>query len=257
MREMSSRRGPRRELISRIYNRLLRVSLSSKFSDAQCGFKAVRGDVARRLLPQVEDDGWFFDTELLVLAQREVLRIHEVPVDWIDDPDSRVDVRATALADLRGIVRLLAAARLTRFLIVGICSTLAFAALYLLLRGPLGAQAANAAALAITAVANTAANRRFTFGLRGRTDLARQYAGGAVVYLLTLGLAAGALALLHGIDPSPSRAVEVVVLVSSSLAATVTRYVALRSWVFAQRDGPSLAGRAIAVLARAGQTPGA
>jgi len=166
-------------------------------------------------------------------------------------------VRATALADLRGIVRLLAAARLTRFLIVGVCSTLAFAALYLLLRDPLGAQAANALALAITAVANTAANRRFTFGLRGRTDLLRQYAGGAVVYLLTLGLAAGALALLHSVDADPARAVEVVVLVASSLAATVTRYVALRSWVFAGRDGPSLAGRAIAVLARAGQAPGA
>jgi glycosyltransferase involved in cell wall biosynthesis len=249
-------RGPKRELISRIYNRLLRISLSSRFSDAQCGFKAVRGDVAQRLLPQVDDDGWFFDTELLVLAQREGLRIHEVPVDWVDDPDSRVDVLATALTDLRGIVRLLAAARLTRFLIVGVCSTIAFALLYLLLRGPLGAQVANAVALALTAVANTAANRRFTFGLRGRRDLARQYAGGAVVYALTLGLAAGALALLSGIDPDPSRVTEVFVLVTSSLAATATRYVALRSWVFANRSGPGLTDRAIAVLARAGQTPG-
>ena len=68
----------------------------NEFTDAQCGFKAVRADVARALLPHVEDDEWFFDTELLVLAERTGLRIHEVPVDWVDDPDSRVDVMSTA-----------------------------------------------------------------------------------------------------------------------------------------------------------------
>src|SRR5439155_17803933 len=90
-------RGARRELISRGYNRLLRMFLRARFSDAQCGFKAIRRDAARRLLPSVIDDGWFFDTELLVLAQRAGLRIHEVPVDWVDDPDSRVDIVRTAL----------------------------------------------------------------------------------------------------------------------------------------------------------------
>ena len=65
--------------------------MRGRFSDAQCGFKAVRGDVVPVLLPLVEDDGWFFDTELLLLAERNGLRIHEVPVDWVDDPDSRVD----------------------------------------------------------------------------------------------------------------------------------------------------------------------
>jgi hypothetical protein len=81
--------------------------LRLKVSDAQCGFKAIRADAARRLLPQVADTGWFFDTELLVLAQRAGMRIHEVPVDWVDDPDSRVDIVPTARADLAGIVRLL------------------------------------------------------------------------------------------------------------------------------------------------------
>ncbi|GIH17125.1 hypothetical protein Raf01_52970 [Rugosimonospora africana] len=99
-------RGPRREVISRCYNLLLRGALAARFSDAQCGFKAIRGDVAQRLLPLVMDTGWFFDTELLVLAQRSGLRVHEVPVDWVDDPDSRVDVLATAIADLKGIWRL-------------------------------------------------------------------------------------------------------------------------------------------------------
>ena len=99
-------RGPKREIISRCYNLLLHASLGTRFSDAQCGFKAVRADAARVLLPLTTDTGWFFDTELLVLAERAGLRIHEVPVDWIDDPDSRVNVVATALGDLRGIARL-------------------------------------------------------------------------------------------------------------------------------------------------------
>jgi glycosyltransferase involved in cell wall biosynthesis len=98
-------RGVKREVISRGYNLLLRAALQASFSDAQCGFKAIRSDRARKLLPLVEDTGWFFDTELLVLAQRARLRIHEVPVDWIDDPDSRVDILRTAVGDLRGIAR--------------------------------------------------------------------------------------------------------------------------------------------------------
>src|SRR5215218_6460056 len=87
-------RGAKREVISRCYNLILRGTLAARFSDAQCGFKAIRRDVARELLPLVEDTGWFFDTELLVLAERSGLRIHEVPVDWVDEPDSRVDVVA-------------------------------------------------------------------------------------------------------------------------------------------------------------------
>jgi glycosyltransferase involved in cell wall biosynthesis len=98
-------RGTKRELISRCYNILLRTTLLTRFSDAQCGFKAIRADVGRTLLPLVEDTGWFFDTELLVLAERCGLRIHEVPVDWVDDPDSRVDILSTAVADLKGVAR--------------------------------------------------------------------------------------------------------------------------------------------------------
>jgi Glycosyl transferase family 2 len=165
-------RGAKRELISRSYNLLLRGTLSARFSDAQCGFKAIRSEVATQLLPMVEDTGWFFDTEMLVLAERAGLRIHEVPVDWIDDPDSRVDIAATALADLKGIARLaralgtgrlpLAALReqlgrnpvagvpagltgqLLRFAAVGVASTLAYLALYALLRLGIGPQWASA-----------------------------------------------------------------------------------------------------------------
>jgi len=100
-------RGPKRELISRCYNLILHSVLRCRFSDAQCGFKAVRSDIARSLVPLVEDNEWFFDTELLVLAERSGLRIHEVAVDWVDDPDTRVDIPKTAAADLRGVWRLL------------------------------------------------------------------------------------------------------------------------------------------------------
>ena len=84
------RRQVKREVLSRGYNALLHLAFRNGFSDAQCGFKALRTDVARRLLPHVVDEGWFFDTELLLLAERNGLRIHEIPVDWIEDLDSRV-----------------------------------------------------------------------------------------------------------------------------------------------------------------------
>ena len=246
-------RGARREVISRGYNAILHLALRARFSDAQCGFKAVRADVARELLADVRDDGWFFDTELLVLAQRRGMRIHEVPVDWVDDPDSRVAIVATAMTDLRGVGRMLAASRPARFAAIGVLSTIAYALLYLLLRGPLSAGGANATALALTAVANTAANRRFTFGVRGRAGLLRQHALGAVVYAITLGLTSGALAVMHGLDANPSRAVELGVLMVASAGATITRYVALRTWVFAVRRTrpPALAQNAEAPATRA------
>ncbi|EKX61116.1 glycosyltransferase, group 2 family protein [Streptomyces ipomoeae 91-03] len=113
-------RGPRREFVSRSYNLLLKLGLAARFSDAQCGFKAVRTDVFRALAPHIQDTAWFFDTELLVLAQRNGLRIHEVPVDWVDDPDSRVDIVRTALDDLKGMGRMLRATVDRRILVADV-----------------------------------------------------------------------------------------------------------------------------------------
>jgi putative flippase GtrA len=239
-------RGAKREFISRAYNRLLRLVLRVRFSDAQCGFKAVRADAAHALLPLIHDEGWFFDTELLVLAQRHGMRIHEVAVSWTDDPDSRVDILRTALDDLRGVARLRLATPWVRFALVGVASSLAYAILYLLLRGALGSGGANAGALAVTAVANTQANRRWTFGLRGRTGLVRQHLAGALVFLLALGLTDGALDLLTVLDPGAGRLTEVLVLVAASAFATVTRFIALRSWVFARARRTAQAARALA-----------
>jgi putative flippase GtrA len=257
-------RGLKREVLSRGYNLLLRRTLATSLSDAQCGFKAIRADVARRLLPLVEDAGWFFDTELLVLAERSGLRIHEVPVDWVDDPDSRVDIAATARADLAGIARMLRAfatgrlpvaelraqigrqplpdpvpgvppglvGQLVRFAVVGILSTLAYLAIFVLLRGTVGAQTANLAALLITAVANTAANRRLTFGIRGGVGVLRAHAQGLVVFGLGLALTSGALTVLQAVAAPPSRTAELALLVLANAAATLLRFLLFRGWVF-------------------------
>ncbi|MFN8218209.1 MAG: dolichyl-phosphate beta-glucosyltransferase [Solirubrobacterales bacterium] len=227
-------RGPKRELISRAYNRLLHLTLRTRFSDAQCGFKAVRAATARRLLPLVADQAWFFDTELLALAERGGLRIHEVPVDWVDDPDSSVAILSTALADLRGVARLSRGiyAELVRFAAVGIASTALYLLLFLGLRAPLPALAANALALGLSAVANTAANRRFTFGRRGPERRLRHHAQGLAVFGLCLGLTSGFLAALAALAPSASRGVELAVLVAANALATLLRYLLLRLWVF-------------------------
>jgi putative flippase GtrA len=255
-------RGPRRELISRCYNLLLHATLGTGFSDAQCGFKAIRADQARLLLPLTRDTGWFFDSELLVLAERAGLRIHEIPVDWIDDPDSRVRVVPTALADLRGIARLRwqfcrgtlrmprlatappghgplgpAGGQLARFLAVGAASTAAYVLLYLSLRIPLAAQPANAISLLITALLNTAVNRRVTFGIRGRPDRARHQARGLLAFAAGLALTSAALTALHAAVPRPAPLTEVAVLLAASLAATVLRFVLYRRWVFRRRRG--------------------
>jgi putative flippase GtrA len=244
-------RGPKREFISRTYNHVLRAVLRARFTDAQCGFKAVRADVVHELLDAVRDESWFFDTELLIAAQRRGMRIHEVPVDWVDDPDSRVDIVSTALADLRGVARLAMATPVARFVGIGLVSTLAYALLFLVLAGAVGSAVGSALALALTAVGNTAANRRLTFGIRGRDGLARQQVAGFLVFVLALGLTNGALSVLHDLDAHAPRLLEAAVLVLATLAATVTRYVALSSWVFRRRAG-SVASDAVLSLDKQG-----
>jgi glycosyltransferase involved in cell wall biosynthesis len=162
-------RGPLREVLSRGYNLLLRRALAARFTDAQCGFKTIRRDDALRLLPLVEDTGWFFDTELLVLAERAGLRDHEIPV--------------------------------------------AHVALFTALRPRLGLQLANAVALLVATVANTAMNRRVTFATTGRAGVLRHQLQGLMVSGLSLALTGGALAAAHTVN-SGDRRFELAVLVS-------------------------------------------
>jgi len=105
MRESYTVRSFRREVISRIYNLFLRVVLGTRFSDAQCGFKAVSRSVVEEIVPDVEDQSWFFDTELLVLAEKRGYSIRDVPVYWVEDDDSRVKIAKTAWDDIKGVVR--------------------------------------------------------------------------------------------------------------------------------------------------------
>jgi glycosyltransferase involved in cell wall biosynthesis len=99
-------RGPKREFISRCYNLFIKGVLFTHFSDAQCGFKAVSRRAVDEIIPQIEDEAWFFDTELLVLAEKEGYRIKDVPVRWIDDDDSRVKIASTVWEDIKGVLRL-------------------------------------------------------------------------------------------------------------------------------------------------------
>ncbi len=257
-------RGPKRELISRGYNLLLRTALGARFSDAQCGFKAIRSDVAHELLPLVEDPTWFFDTELLVLAERSGLRIHEVPVDWFDDPDSRVDIVATAREDLAGVWRMRRAfargsvptediatrmgrrlpgrgvgSQVLTFLLVGVASTVVHLGLFAAFRsaGLASAQVANAAALLLAAVFNTGANRRWTFRVRGREGRTRHQVQGLVVVALTLAMTSGGLALLGVLVPGAATWVETVAVGVATAASTAVKFVAMRWWIFSAARG--------------------
>jgi putative flippase GtrA len=242
-------RGPRREFISRTYNAILRAVFANGFRDAQCGFKAIRTDVAAKLLPLIQDQEWFFDTELLLLAEHNGLRVHEVPVTWIDDPDSRVHIASTVRKDLQGVMRMgrtflrgegfaeLGSTerapldddfgrQLVVFGKIGVISTAVSLALFLLLRGSVGAVWANVVAVGTTAIENTWANRRFTFGRRGRRQRGRHYLGGVVVTLAGLGVSSVALANVGG------AMAQVLVLLATWTVATVARFALLRHWVF-------------------------
>jgi putative flippase GtrA len=262
-------RGAKRELISRGYNALVQLMHCVSFSDAQCGFKAARTEVIRPLLAVTTDDGWFFDTELLLLAEHNGLRIHEVPVDWVEDLDSRVALAATAWDDLRGLLRMarakargtatvtglpqrpapraahpdavLAPRRSPRatwqaisFAVIGLLSTLATVALYALGREWWSPLEANLVALTVTTVFNTEANRRFTFIGAGRS-LVRVHTQAALLFVGYYALTSLALLAVSSLVAQPSRALEVGVLLGASVLGTVGRFLLLRGWVFAAR----------------------
>ncbi|MFI6279511.1 glycosyltransferase [Streptomyces sp. NPDC050988] len=262
-------RGPRREMISRCYNGLIRLTHGARFSDAQCGFKAARTEVLRPLLEKTRDDAWFFDTELLLLAEHNGLRVHEVPVDWVEDVDTRVDVVGTATDDLRGLYRMArlkasggARVALPRrpapaaehpdavlapgtgrsrftwevgcFVAIGIASTVGQALLYWLLRGWWPPALANLVSLLVLTVLNTEANRRLTFRWSA-TGVGRAHLGAGVLFLLGYLVTSAAVLLYRESSPDASAAAETLVLAASSLLVTAVRFLVLRLAVF-RRD---------------------
>jgi putative flippase GtrA len=248
-------RGPKREVISRVYNILLKTCLRNGFSDAQCGFKAARTEVARTLLPLVEDNQWFFDTEFLVLAERRGYRIHEVPVDWVDDPDSRVDIVRTAKDDLRGLARLCLGrqahtvregdpsdlpATVASFARIGVASTFAYLVLFFVLAGPAGRFGANALALVVCTAANAAVHRRFTFAGRGAPSRRNLLLGGAAALSSSLVATSLTLAMADLLGIGSPWMLGVLLVVANG-AASLVRFVVLRGWMFrtAQTSAPA------------------
>ena len=248
-------RGTKRELISRAYNLLLKLSLRGRFSDAQCGFKALRREVAEQLLPLVQDDEWFFDTELLVTAERLGLRMSEVPVEWVDDPDSRVKIIQTAVNDLRGVWRIshgkarqlahraptsidqVTADQLFRFAGVGVVSTIGYLFLFLAWRPIAGTYLANALALAICTIFNLAVHKELARSMQGRGQRGRFALVAASLFLLSLALTSLALYVVQVAFGSSLSADLLAVTVANAIAA-VLRFSVLRAWVF--RPRPSL-----------------
>jgi putative flippase GtrA len=258
-------RGPKRELISRAYNLLLRIFLRSRVSDAQCGFKAVERHAALELLPLIEDEEWFFDTELLVTAERLGLRVSEVAVDWVDDPDSRVHIVTTALNDLRGVWRMscrrarakvrttphhpeaieqVTSDQLFSFAGVGVLSTLSYLFLFASTRDALGAFAANAAALAVCTVVNTSIHRtlaqRMHGSAEGPADRPRFF--GTVTGLFAISAALTTVALIvAGHVAGNSLTADLVGVSMANAVAAVLRFAVLRAWVFRPRDAGTVA----------------
>jgi hypothetical protein len=313
-------RGARRELISRGYNLLLRSALRSACTDAQCGFKAMRREAAAELLPLVEDDEWFFDTEILVTAQRIGLRIHEVPVDWVDDTDSRVEVLHTALNDLRGVWRMLGPAsrqravlrparparpastapatpadrvngpadtagagpidigngwggetanervpmslladlapalvrsesdakdtevfadELLRFAGVGAISTVAYAGMFAALEPGLGSYLANAVAIVLCSLGNTAAHRGMAGTARHGLDRSDRMATSTALLGVSLAFTTGALAATRTVGLT-SLLPELCAVTIANVGAAVIRFGILRTWVFRPDFGTHL-----------------
>jgi glycosyltransferase involved in cell wall biosynthesis len=245
-------RGAKRELVSRGYNLVLKAALRNGFSDAQCGFKAVRTDVARKLLPLVDDESWFFDTELLVLAERSGLRIHEVPVDWVDDPGSSVRIVRTAAADLRGVARLVVERRtarnsatgnrghkrtdlledVRRFASIGLLSTIAYAVIFFALRSALGTYGANTVSLVLCTIGNVGA-RRWSMSREG-FSCSRAFLGGAAGLTSSLILTTAALFVARRLGGTGELPTVVAVALATG-AAGVVRFAAFRSLLFRER----------------------
>ncbi|MFL2745725.1 MAG: glycosyltransferase [Dehalococcoidia bacterium] len=95
-----------RTLTSKTYSFLTRFLFLSKIHDFQCGFKIINKHASKTLLPKIKDSGWFFDTELLLLAEKEKFKIKEIPVNWTDDRDSKVNVIKTIIEDIKGLIRM-------------------------------------------------------------------------------------------------------------------------------------------------------
>jgi hypothetical protein len=249
-------RGPKRELISRAYSHIVRLSLRSRVSDFQCGFKAIRRERALELLPLVEDNEWFFDTELIVTAERLGVRISETPVEWTDDPTSSVHIVSTATDDLKGIWRIhhgrhlervrarrpaltpvaqATADQLLSFAGVGLLSTLSYLLLFAAGWRTLGPLIANATALAFCTLVNTALHRSLARGPgdrgRGKGAAPSFFVVMTALYGISLAATTAAIAGAGALFGS-SLVVDALAVTGACVAASLLRFSLLRGWAF-------------------------
>jgi hypothetical protein len=201
----------------------------------------------------VKDDEWFFDTELLVTAERLHMRLSEVPVDWVDDPDSRVSIVPTAIKDLRGIWRIShgRAARVARgendeaalsdrqvtadqllpFAGVGVISTLGFLLLFLAWRPVVGTLDANALALLLCTIINTTVHWELSHRMHQHSQKRRFVAVAAALFIVSLALTTAALGVVR-VAAGPSLMFVLLAVTPAYAAAAVLRFSFLRAWVF-------------------------
>ena len=256
------------------HNLLLRRGMGASVTDAQCGFKAARAEVARPLVQKVSDDGFFFDTELLLLAEYNGLRdFTRVPVEGLGSTvDSRVNVRRTASADLRGVARgridlavgkarvdlplppslapvhpdatlaprqsrVESLSKILTFTVTGLSSAL-FVAIYLVLRRVWVPAFADLVALAVTSVANTEANRKWTFARtaegRAAGSRIRQHYRAGIVFFLCSASTTGAVSLLRLLFPGRIQSAELAAILGVGIILTTFRYIALDRWALAR-----------------------
>jgi putative flippase GtrA len=263
-----TQRSLKRELISRTYNGLVRYGFGLRCTDTQCGFKAARTEVIRPVLEAIEDNGWFFDTELLILAEHNGLRVHEVPIDWIEDMDSRVRIGKTATGNLKGLARItrtlagdgarvevpaipelrpthpdavlstpraVTLAKFASFAAIGVVSTILYTALYLGLRTAISAVAANLCTLLIVGALNTEANRRWSFNRAVKPGLV-MHSRAAILFIATYAFTTASVVVLHQIAPRAGSAMEILVLMASYGLMTMVRFIGLDRWVFSRRE---------------------
>lgn len=250
-------RGTKREFISRAYNLLMRVTMNARFSDAHCGFKAVKTPVAQQLLPYLKDNTWFFDAEILLVAERAGYRITEVPVDWVDDPNTKVKVWDTAKRDLVGMWCVKRsfmrgeipfenfqvtprpgseAGKVVRFVVIGILTTLVYTLLFWLFSQLLAnVFVANFSAMLLAAMINTVWNRSYTFQVDKAEHRLTDHVLGIVVFFVGYGFSSGALLLLHYFDPHAHTIANTAVVTLANFVVTVLKYVSFRIW-FSAKD---------------------
>jgi putative flippase GtrA len=229
---------------------MVRLLVHNKFSDACCGFKAMRRETAEVLLPLVADNAAFFDTEMLVLAERNGLRIHEVPVDWVDTT-SGISISNSAVVDIKGLGRLVReficgdgylpdpdqfrrpvnSSQLGRFAKVGVFTTLAYFALFFLFTPIMGIFAANLVSLAICTITNIAAHGRFTFVTHGPIRLADVLFGWICIFLTNAVLTTLALVIVSWVAPGSILGRVIAIMIATGISVGA-RFVFLQAWIF-------------------------